>query len=253
VARTAWWLADGHPGAVLAWIQAHVPPGFTKGGSGSTQGPSGIAVQFDEFDRPPVPGVLWQRSMLVAVAADGADRTAIRVDAQVVWLPPKPAAERIPAAAKVVTITPIAGLRPLPPGVHQVTVTRTAKVTRIASAVDGLPIFPPGVFSCPADFGREMRLTFRAGKAGPVLAVVTAEVLGCGAVQVRIEGKPMPDLWYGGVLEQRVLAIAGLRWPDFTSYVAAMPSLYDILPGLRHTPDHAEQCRSRRTERVSSV
>ena len=54
----------------------------------------------DEFDLPAVPNVLTQRSLLVEVVGDGSTRTAIRVDSEVVWLPAKPAAERIPAGER---------------------------------------------------------------------------------------------------------------------------------------------------------
>jgi hypothetical protein len=228
VLRTAWWRADGKPAAVLAWVRQAAltwkdgSARFTLNGSGASGGPTADAMAFDEFSLPAVPNVLASRWLVVSVADIGADRTAIRVDAEVDWLPPKPAAERIPEAAKVVTITPVAGLRPLPAEDRPVTVTDPAKVARIAAAVDGLPLFPPGVFSCPADFGRVMRLTFRPSPGGPVLAVVTSEDGGCGAVQVDIGGKSMPALWHSDELQQQVFAIAGINWTGFTG-LPAMP------------------------------
>jgi hypothetical protein len=223
VLRTAWWRADGKPGAVLAWVRRAAQTWkegtaeFTLSGSGSSGGPAADNMQFDQFTLPAVPDVLSSRWLLVSVADIGADHTAIRVDAEVDWTPPKPAAERVPGAAKVVTITPVAGLRPLPADDRPVTVTNAAKVSRIAAVIDGLPLFPPGEFGCPADFGRAMRLTFRATPAGPALAVVTGQTGGCGAVQVDIEGKSMPQLWQSDQLQQHVIAIAGIRWPGFAS------------------------------------
>jgi hypothetical protein len=58
---------------------------------------------------PEVPGVLLQRTLLISVAS-ASGQTVIRVDAQVTWLPAKPASERIPPAATVVTITEIPGI-----------------------------------------------------------------------------------------------------------------------------------------------
>jgi len=222
VLRTEWWRADGTPSAVLAWIRAHQANEFTLGGSGGSGGSSGPAadqIQFDEFDLPPVPGVLPERWLLVTVAQNEVtDRTAIRVDAEVSWEPPKPAGERIPAAAKVVTITPIAGSKPLPAADRPVTVTDPAKVAKIAAAVDGLPLFPPGVFSCPADFGHSVLLTFRGTRSGPALAEVTSQAGGCGAVTVTIKGRTMPTLWHSTQLDQQVMDIAGIHWRDFFSY-----------------------------------
>jgi hypothetical protein len=142
------------------------------------------------------------------------------VDAQVVWLPARPAAERIPPDARVVTVTPVFGLQPdrkLEPLDPAFTVTDPAKVARIAAVIDGLALFPDGTFSCPASFGAEMRLTFRTSLKGPVVAWLTAEYGGCGVVSVSIGGKSMPALsdytGSGPQLQQRVLAIAGVRWP----------------------------------------
>ena len=47
--------------------------------------------------------------LLVSVADDGPGKVAIRVDAQAIWLPAGPAAERVPATAKVVTIIHVPG------------------------------------------------------------------------------------------------------------------------------------------------
>ena len=91
-------------------------------------------------------------------------------------------------------------------------------MARIAAVIDGLPRFPDGTFSCPADFGGQMRLTFSASPGGPALARLTAQYGGCGSVSVRIGGRDMPALTEdpdsGPPLQQQVLAIAGVSWPS---------------------------------------
>jgi hypothetical protein len=62
------------------------------------------------------------------------------------------------------------------------------------AAVSGLPVFPPGMMSCPAFDGRGMRLTFRATPPGPTLAAVVGDTVGCGSVTMTIGGKPMLTL-----------------------------------------------------------
>jgi hypothetical protein len=215
VTKTAWWRAPGKPQVVLAWIQRHLPSRFSLMSSGAIGQAAVVHVWFDQFTLPPVPGVLPTRWLLVSVTSDGAGHTAIRAAAQVVWMPPKPAAERIPAAARIVTITPVAGVNPLPSGDRPVTVADAAKATSIAKAVDTLPLFPPGVFHCPADFGRGIELTFRAAPSGPPLAVVTADTSGCGTVTITVNGQPEPDLWHGATLEQQVFKVAGIKWAGF--------------------------------------
>src|SRR5947208_1728455 len=88
---TRWWRVPGRPQAVLAWIRAHLPSGFTPAGTGA-----GAGTWTDMFALPAVPGVLTERELVVLAVANHGE-TAIRVDAQVVWLPARPAAERIPA------------------------------------------------------------------------------------------------------------------------------------------------------------
>jgi hypothetical protein len=236
VTRTAWWRASGPPQAVLAWVRAHIPAGFTLSATGgSGQGPHNVLepglphpggntpylkMWFDEFSRPPVPGVLNSRWLLVAVAADGARQdgtvqTAIRVDSEVAWQPARPAGDRIPGAARVVTIAPVPGASPVSARVQPVTITDPAKVARIAAAVDALPVFPPGRMACRLFRGPAMRLTFRATPAGPVLATAIGDSSGCGTVAVTIDGKPTPTLGQSISMQQQVLSIAGLRWPGY--------------------------------------
>ena len=77
------------------------------------------------------------------------------MDAQVVWLPARPAAERVPPDAAVVTVTPVFGFNPNPRAKRldrAFTVTDPAKVARIVAVVNGLTRFPDGAFSCPAEF-----------------------------------------------------------------------------------------------------
>jgi hypothetical protein len=234
--RTSWWRAPGQPDAVLSWIRAHVPSGFTFSGPGYlTREPhppfvppavkpwkplppnsKSILMRWDQYSKPPVPGVLSERWLLVSAAAYGTNQVAIRVDSEVTWLPAKPAGERVPGSAKVVTITPLT-FGPPAADDHPVTITDPAKVAEIAAVVDGLPVFPPGVMSCPVDFGGGVRLTFRATLAGPTLAVVTSGTSGCGAVQVTVSGKRMLTLSQGGELVARIRSITGLSLPEVPS------------------------------------
>jgi hypothetical protein len=209
---TSWWQAPGSPQAVLGWERAHLPRWFSATGSSTLYGPGTTAAWSDSFSLPVIPAVLNSRQLLVEVASSGSGQTAVRVDAQVTWLPVKPASERIPAAARVVTIAAIPGLDATGRTPAPVTITSAAAVRRIASLIDGLPVFPPGTHSCPADTGRELRMTFRATAGGPALAVATADLDGCGGVGLTIGGATQPALSDGPSLAGQVLAIAGLHW-----------------------------------------
>jgi hypothetical protein len=198
--------------------------GFAPGGTGSGPYEPSPSVTLPRswisiFTLPPVPHVLTQRWLLVLAVPDGS-QTAIRVDAQVVWNPARPAAERIPPEARAVTVSPVFGLNADKHLEHQdraFTVIDPARVARIAAVVDGLPRFPDRTMSCPNDTGAAVRLTFTTAPGGPVVARATAADGGCGGVSVTVYSWAMPALWNdpaaGPPLLHRVLAIAGVSWP----------------------------------------
>jgi hypothetical protein len=248
--RTRWYLAPGAWQAVFARIVAHPPAGLTlisssgvlvvhAAGGGLRTGlvaqgpcrfikspapgpgpaPSCAGMWAVEFGRPAVPGVLALRMLEIAVAGDGPGRAAIRVDATVGWVPARPAAETIPASARVVTISPDGGTVPSAAG-HQVTITDPALVARIAAAVNALPVYPPRDpmwcdIALPRGGGPAWRLAFRASAGGRELAVVTAYQELCQLVNVVTGGKTMPSLDGAQTLIQQVMAIAGVRWTAF--------------------------------------
>jgi len=228
VTRTGWWRVAGQPVTVLTWIRAHMPSGFTLAASGSGGHGKQIVLQpihggpnqpaatlwFDEFTKPAVAGVLPARWLVVAVAGDGTGQTAVRVDSEVAWQPAKPATERIPATAKVVTIVPSNGPGPVSAYTQPVTITDPVKVAKIAAAVDGLALFPVGRM-CPMDRGMGMRLEFRATPTGPEIAEVTADSTGCQTVTVMVNGQRQPTLGGADTLERQVTTIAGVHWPGF--------------------------------------
>jgi hypothetical protein len=228
---THWWRVPGQPKAVLSWVRAHLPSGFTPDGSGSAtfRNSSGALIESrgDVFALPPVPGVLPQRQ-LVVTAMPYRGQTALRTDAQVAWLPVRPATERIPSGVRAVTVTPVFGSNQDPRGDrldHAFTVTDPATVARIVALANGLTVYPPGVHPCPADFGGAMRLAF-LDRAGSQVARFSAQYGGCGIASVSIGGKTQPALstytTSGPLFQDRVLAIAGVRWPHQPGAPAGM-------------------------------
>ncbi len=211
VDRAAWIIAPGSASSVLGWEDRHLPHEFTLTGSADSDGPPGTEpAQADMFSLPPVPGILVSRQLIVEVVRDGG-HTAIRVDAEVTWLPAGTGSERVPARAKAVTITMDTGMNQgskKPPS--PATITDPAKVRRLVALINGLPRPLPGIRDCPADFGDSLTLTFRGSPQGAPLAVATVELSGCRGVTVTIGGKPQPGL-QGGIGPQ-ILRIAALPW-----------------------------------------
>jgi hypothetical protein len=105
----------------------------------------------------------------------------------------RPAVERVPSAARVVTITQLPSLDPharRPPA----PVTGLAVVRRLATLADSLQLstIGPGA-PCPLAAGGGIRLTFLARAGGPPLAVAQGPAA-CGTVQFSVGGKRQPVL-----------------------------------------------------------
>ncbi len=203
----SFWRVPGQPQAVLAWEQAHLPRRFRP-----EDADFGPPTWDRTFSEAPIPGVLNGRDLVVEVAGAGDGQTAVRVDAQVSWQPPRPAAERVPSAARVVTIIRLPSLDPYvgrPPA--PVTITDLAVVRQLAALVDSLQLSTIGPDDpCPGSLGGEIRLTFRAKAGGPPLAV--AQPAACGTVQFSVGGKLQPALQITDSFTPRVLKLAGLHW-----------------------------------------
>jgi hypothetical protein len=160
--------------------------------------------------------VLTDRELVVEVIAAASGQTAIRVDAQVAWQPPRPRSECVPSAARVVTVAAVpdtaapasAGRLRLP---APVTITSEPVVKRLAALVDSLPLSTIGVTSCPAFLAPVVRLTFRARPGGPALAVAEGPEP-CGTVAFTVGGRQQPALQVPDGFISQVLTTAGLRW-----------------------------------------
>jgi hypothetical protein len=131
---------------------------------------------------------------------------------------------RIPADARVVTVTPVFDFGHAPgrgePD-RAFTVTDPATVAQIAAVIDGLRQLD-GTYSCPAEADSglmltSMQLTFRTAPGGPVAATAGAGYTGCQFAWVAVGAQTVwqldANISSGQTMQQRVLAIAGVRWP----------------------------------------
>jgi len=223
VDRVQYWQVPGSPQGFLAWEKRHLPRALAASGSGmGSASRGGITFNWEtDYGLPAVPaqptlgGQIYLRTMTISAVRAGTGRADIAVQVSVGWIGPRSAAEVVPSAAHAVTIavTPGSNVHIRPPA--PVTVTEPAKVRRIMALVDGLPLAPPGVWSCPAGSNATFVLTFRAKPGGPALAVAEPALGGCGWLSFTIAGQPQPSLapGDGGVaFAASVLRIAGLPW-----------------------------------------
>jgi hypothetical protein len=175
-----------------AFLAAHVPPGLSPGGTGESSSPGGVTMrEVSDMVRSLPAGIAGAQLVLTVVpAASGG--SLLRADAQVIWYPPRSAAEYIdPARYHVVRITVfIYGRRP-----HTVrkVVTSQAFIARLAEALDRMQAEPPGAVACPADF-EDYQLSFSVSTHSRPAVVVRAVESGCGGAQVTVNGRAQPAL-----------------------------------------------------------
>jgi hypothetical protein len=209
---TSWWQVPGQPDKVLGWEQAHLPRRFAPAGGSVGDVKQGASIEQDEdFSLPAVPGVLEQRTMIVTAVDAGGGQTAVRVDGWVIWIAARPATERVPASARVVSAEVLPGrAHASPPRMGPVLITDPARVGRIIAFVDGLPRAPFFPKSCPAFSPGVVQVTFMARTGGPSLAVFTAELARC-YTEFTINGEPQPDLSPDPSVPHQLLALTGLH------------------------------------------
>jgi hypothetical protein len=212
----AWWLVPTAPAGALAYICAHLPAGTTRPLSfgGGLVGPNVPENMIAAFIWPGNAGTL---AVWAVRLANGS--TALRVDAQVVWVTPRPASERIPVSARLLTISvhePRGGsvgfesmrravLRRLPSRV-----TSIAPIEKVVALLNELRVHQPGVRHCPRGFGGSVELDFYTSSSASPLAVADITAEGCGGVSLMIDGMAEPELEGGWDLVEeigRVLAI----------------------------------------------
>lgn len=159
--------------ATYAYLQAHRPPGSTAGMTGSGSAGGTVTVKFlgDTFGG--MPAGVDNAQLLLSVAPLHGGGTGIRVDAQVTWLPTKPAAATVPSGDEVAVVS-ITETMPARiwrqeklPAPRRVTVTDAATVRRLRAAADGLPMSLPGPRSCPADVGTRYVVAFARAAGAP--------------------------------------------------------------------------------------
>lgn len=210
-----YFIVPGQPSAVLAYLEDHPPRGAKEDGTGS-YGVKGVTIETGVgFAVTHVPRALETADLEAEVVALPKDRTALRVDSQVTWLPLKDADDYVPA--DVTSVTAIAadaadlGFGPGTPIVPPITVDRRTVVERLRSDVDHLPVASPGIMSCPAEFGPPLWLRFLAH--GHEVALVSVDATGCGSVEVAVDGHRGVPLTGGYGLAPEIEKLTGLQPP----------------------------------------
>jgi hypothetical protein len=178
--------------AAAAFLAAHVPPGLGNGGTGWS-GQDGRVTEMDvTYLAHQVPAGIAGAQLVLTVVPAASGRSLLRADAQVIWYPPRSAAEYIdPARYHALSITVwISGRHPHT--VHQV-VTSQAFIAKLAGALNRMQAEPLGPVSCPAIFA-EYQLSFSVSRTSRPVVVVSANETGCGGAGITVNGHQQPPL-----------------------------------------------------------
>jgi hypothetical protein len=192
--RSAFWRVPGDPVEVLAWIKEH-PPHGSRLKIESSSSDRGVTTSWSlGFEWPSVEGIADERTLLVTAVSTAANETTLRVDAQSVWIVPRPSSERIPVASRLLELS--VGRAGAP---HRELATAHADVVkRIVASINDLPVVQPGVTSCPAEFSHPVvvHLAFRAAPGGRMLAEAEQKMPAgtCSPMRLEIRGKQKPSL-----------------------------------------------------------
>lgn len=195
-----WWVVPVTPAEALGYICAHLPPGTRRTESGGGREGAGVPENLvSGFAWPGSPGVV-----VVWAARLPNGSTALRADAEVVWVVPRAASERLPAGARLLVISVhrtgqrlvgvksnrLALLRKLPSRVSSV-----ARIDKIITLLNELRVRQPGSSRlCPMQLAASVKLGFYASQRSSPLAVATVNTAGCGGVSLTIDGRAEPEL-----------------------------------------------------------
>lgn len=169
------------------------------------------------FSVPGSPGTL-----AIQVVRLPSGSTALRADAQVVWISPRPASEMIPSGARLLRIAVHAPnphyreisesesnslLERLPE-----TVTSVPQIDEIVALLNELEVAQPGLRLCPLARATDnnVELSFYTSAAAAPLAVADILLEGCGGVSLTIGGVPQPSLEGGSELISPIGGILGV-------------------------------------------
>jgi len=181
------------PSAVVAFLMACRPHGYTNGGTSTS---SGISSGVQSW------GIIWTLAaspmnisvaeLQVGIVGGQAGTSVVRVDADVGWTAPRPANEYASAQDHVVVVTYFTESLGKENVQRRRVVTAPKQVAQLVTVFNQLRVMPPNAsFHCPPSSG-VYRLAFsRSISTAPD---VVAEVGNCRFVNVTINGRTAPLL-----------------------------------------------------------
>jgi hypothetical protein len=207
----ALWTVSEPMSAVDAFWGRSEPAGMTSNGSGQNTSYGAVTQEFVGYQLDRMPTGVNVATLSMTVTPAGPDASAIRADVQVIWYPPRSAAEYIPASLSAVTIT-TSTLDGQGGGTQ--TFTAPAVVQRLEAMLNGAYAVPLGsVFPCPLE-QVSYRLDFATAPGAAPSVVVTDT--GCPGLGITVAGHAEPSLEIPAALQPFLAGLTHVAPGDLT-------------------------------------
>lgn len=201
------WLVPEPMPALAGFIQAHPPAGLPFNGFSQLVSGGRIASETTAFFARSLPPGIRQAQLVLEIAPAGKDVSMLRADGEVIWYPPRSAAEDL-ASTRWRAVTVTANFLDPAPHIARLTFTAPAVIAALVRFLDTLPATPGGFMSCPNTSVTYTLAFTPPGAARPSLLAGTSA---CGIVQVTVDGHAQPALddRNGLILRAAQAALAG--------------------------------------------
>lgn len=177
--------------AAAAILTARVPAGMSLGVTGSSGGSADVTSMQVGYNARSVPAGVYDARLVLTIAPASSGGSLVRADAQVIWFPPRTAAEYIDPARYHVLVIAVTILNPRSHTIDRV-VTSQAAITQLAEALNRSQVQPVEPF-CPLIFAT-YRLAFAVSLHGRPVVVISASRWPCGGAKITAGGREQPPL-----------------------------------------------------------
>lgn len=188
----------------LAFLRAHVPPGAVASSASAESGGNGVTSTAIYATQRRVPAGIDEITLVETLVPGPGGSSLLRADAEVVWYPPRSAAEYLIAARfRSVRITMSSGT-----GAASVTGGQRL-IGPLAAVLDSMHATPPLDYPCPLT--RPYELVFAPAVHDQGTVVVQGG--NCDADIVSVGGRPQAELFDTGRLSALVTRLLGDHAP----------------------------------------
>lgn len=176
--------------ALAVFLKDHPPAGAMTSGTGTSNSQTGVTEDDIEFSWRSAPvGVTGDSQLVVSLAPGRRGSTVARVDAEVVWYPPRTAAEYL--RADTIRSARITANFYNPTRHLTKVITSGSTIARLAALLNGMRASDNSITMCPM-FGADYEVGFIGRSGQPRIAV---DAVGCLRDGVHVNGLTQPQLW----------------------------------------------------------